>query len=367
MVILRSNKNKIQKNSNEEITKTIVKKWDINPITEYDKLDSIYENPINPASFSGINRLYLEAQKKFGKKEFSKKNIKKYLSSKISYTRHFPARHIFKRRKIYAFAKDDIWQLDLLSVENIKQYNNNVTFILVCVDTLSGWICCEPIKNKTGQTVTNAFQNILKKSKRKPKLIYSDLGKEFYNKNFFNLMKNDNITLYSTHNREIKASHVERKIRQLKNKIYKYMTENENRRYIDVLEDICTSLNLAFNRIIKMAPNDVTTKNEKKVFNNRYNISKEKLIKKRYKFKINDQVRIAIPRNVFTRGFRPTFSNEIFDIKERLPTNPHVYRVSFKGENDNLDKAYYSAQMVLQTGEGLTKKTKIFPVKKRAI
>ena len=39
-----------------------------------------------------------------------------------------------------------------------------------------------PLKDKKGITITNAFQKILDESKRKPNKIWVDKGSEFYNR-----------------------------------------------------------------------------------------------------------------------------------------------------------------------------------------
>ena len=39
-----------------------------------------------------------------------------------------------------------------------------------------------PLKDKKGVLITNAFQNILNKSKRMPNKIWLDKGSEFYNR-----------------------------------------------------------------------------------------------------------------------------------------------------------------------------------------
>ena len=50
-----------------------------------------------------------------------------------------------------------------------------------------GWTV--PLKNKNAQTIKDFFENILISSKRKPNLIESDCGKEFYNSFFSRLPK----------------------------------------------------------------------------------------------------------------------------------------------------------------------------------
>ena len=72
-------------------------------------------------------------------------------------------------------------------------------------------------------TITNAFQNILDKSKRKPNKIWVDQGSELYNNHFLKWLKDNDISMSSTYN-EGKSIVAERFIRTLKNKIYKHMT-----------------------------------------------------------------------------------------------------------------------------------------------
>ena len=62
-----------------------------------------------------------------------------------------------------------------------------------------GWIV--PLKDKKGETVTEAFKTIFKEG-RKPQYLWTDKGKEYYNKNMKELLGKNNITLYSTENEE---------------------------------------------------------------------------------------------------------------------------------------------------------------------
>ena len=74
-----------------------------------------------------------------------------------------------------------------------------------------------------GVTIVNAFQSILKDSNRKPTKIRVDKGSEFYNNSVKKWLQEKDTEMYSTHN-EGKSVVIERFIRALKNKIYKYMT-----------------------------------------------------------------------------------------------------------------------------------------------
>ena len=93
---------------------------------------------------------------------------------------------------------DDIRSLDILDLKYYGPENNRgYRYVLVIIDNFSkfGWIVS--LKNKNAQTITNSFEKILINSKRKPKLIESDRGKEFYNNIFQDFLKENNIKIYS--------------------------------------------------------------------------------------------------------------------------------------------------------------------------
>ena len=56
--------------------------------------------------------------------------------------------------------------------------------VLVTIDNFSKYGWTVPLKNKNARTIKDSFENILISSKRKPILIESDRGKEFYNNIF---------------------------------------------------------------------------------------------------------------------------------------------------------------------------------------
>ena len=67
---------------------------------------------------------------------------------------------------------------------------------------------------------------------------------------------NNTIKMYSTHN-EGKSVVAERLIRNLKNKIYKYMSSKSKNVYNDKLDDIVNEYNNTYHRTNKMKPVDV--------------------------------------------------------------------------------------------------------------
>ena len=106
------------------------------------------------------------------------------------------------------------------------------------------------MRDKKHFTITNAFQKILnKKSKgRDPNKIWVDKRSEFYNNSFKKWLKNNNIEMYSIHNKG-KSVVAKRFIKTLRPKIYKYMTSVSKNVYIDKLDDIANENELMLKMI----------------------------------------------------------------------------------------------------------------------
>ena len=69
-------------------------------------------------------------------------------------------------------------------MQQLQSYNHGFRYILNVIDEFSKFVWSVPIKDKTGKTITNTFQSIVKTSKRKPKKLWVDNGSEFYNSVF---------------------------------------------------------------------------------------------------------------------------------------------------------------------------------------
>ena len=138
----------------------------------------------------------------------------------------------------------------------ISKYNKGIRYLLCAIDLFSKYAFVVPLKGKKGTTTVNAFQSILKNSKRKPNKICVDQGRKFYNNVFKNWLKDNDVEMYSTDN-EVKSVIAERFRKTLKHKIYKYMTAVSKNVYFDALNDIIDKYNNTYYRTIKTKPVDV--------------------------------------------------------------------------------------------------------------
>lgn len=101
---------------------------------------------------------------------------------------HKAARKNFLRRPVILKRIDDLWQADLIDMQNLKKYNNGYNYILVVIDCFSKYAWTEPLKSKNKEDVTHAFQHIVTVSHRVPVNLQTDSGKEFYSTTFQTFM-----------------------------------------------------------------------------------------------------------------------------------------------------------------------------------
>ena len=80
------------------------------------------------------------------------------------------------------------------------------------IDIFSKYAWVVPLKDKKGVSIVDAFQKTLDNSGRKPNKIWVDKGSEFYNSFFKKWLKDNDIEIYSIHNKG-KSIVVERFIR----------------------------------------------------------------------------------------------------------------------------------------------------------
>ena len=110
----------------------------------------------------------------------------------------------YPRRRIIVNNKDEIFAADLVEMQKFANLNKGYRYLLTCIDIFSKFAWVIPLKDKKGINVKNALEKIF--IERKPKFLWTDKGKEFYNKQVQDLLNENNIRLYSTNNSEIKSS-----------------------------------------------------------------------------------------------------------------------------------------------------------------
>ena len=330
---------------------------EVEAVEKWRLLRRLWRDPSSSAAFSSMTGLYRAARQ--STLHVTMREVKRFLESEPSYNRFAPRRRRFKRRQIVSFSTDAIWQGDLAILEKFAHWNKGNRYLLVIVDTLSGFCWLSPVKRKTAALVSAAFEEILARAKpRKPRMLFTDGGLEFHSSVFYQVLQSHSIHLYGTFNTEIKASHCERKIRDVKRRIFRMIDASNSRTYINRLQELEQGLNTAYNRVLKMSALEASRpENENVIFNRRYANGQKRKTKPSYS--VNDIVRISIPFTSFSRGFKPTFSTELYRITERKNTFPNVYKLCVVKTDTHVDltqplaKGFYSPQIqrVLQPSD----------------
>ena len=89
-----------------------------------------WANPSAAGSFQGPQAL----SKATGA---TKKEAEDYLTKRDGYTLHKQPRRKFIRRKFVSTTVQSQWMADLLDVSNMADENDNVRFLLLCIDVVS--------------------------------------------------------------------------------------------------------------------------------------------------------------------------------------------------------------------------------------
>ena len=231
--------------------------------------------------------------------------------------------------KVKVFNPDDIWSADLVEMppDNLGR-SGKYKFILTIIDLYTRYAWAIALKNKTATEVKNAFDSIFKSSKRIPKKLWCDSGKEFYNSTMKQFLKQHNIELYSTMN-EGKAVVIERFNRTLKQMMYKQFTVNGDKKWVKLLPSLLKTYNNKVHSSINMTPTEASNNPDKlkeRNFENNYE-NELRTKKQKPKFKVGDRVRIYKYRGTFSKGYKIKWSSEIFVISEVMNTSPTTYRI----------------------------------------
>ena len=308
-----------------------------------------YLNVGDPTAFSGISKL----KKIYGKK-LSVKQIKDYLRTIYNYGLHRP---YFKPRKnqynpYYTYYLRSQVQVDLAVMEYWSSYylpdsNDQIRYLLVCIDIFSRRCFIYPLKKKDKTSTLEGIKQILTKIKsiypfKYPQSMCFDMGGEFVNNLVTKHLKENKIRpIHATS--FVKAGIVERAIRSIKSLLYRYMTENETYRYINVLDKLVSTYNNRPHRSLdNFSPVEAELEqNQLKIqaiHIRRYEKIRKDAKKRRSTedvLKVGQTVRIRNRlQNKFRKGFHSQFSDEyyqIFKVHDHMP----IITYSVKSMDDN--------------------------------
>lgn len=324
------------------------------------KINDAYYDPSKSSSYYGVNKFYQAL--KTSKHRITKNKLLNWLESQDAYTLHKQRRLRYPRRNYNVTNIDDVWETDLIDLKSIKSYNDNYSYILVVIDCLSkfGWV--ELLYDKRCLSVTSAFQRILSRSEdRVPVTLQSDKGKEFTGSEFQNLLKERNINFRVARSPDVKAAIAERFNRTIKERMWRYFTNFNTKRYIDVLQNLVASYNNTEHSSIRMSPSKVNIQNAYVARANLMHRYAHYFKRQVPKYQLHDLVRVSTAKNVFSKTYEGTYTEEIFEIIRISKTRaPFAYTLQdLAGEE--IDGIFYEEELS-RVRKDLTKDT--FIIKK---
>ena len=163
-----------------------------------------------------------------------------------------PPKKNYPTNKTIIKSLDDTWSSDLLDMNDYGIKNNEgYRYILVVIDNFSkfGWTI--PVKSKYAQSITDAFSQIFKTSRRKPNLLETDDGKESVNKIFNEFSINRN---RFSRNIALGAVFAERFNRNKPNLLKKPVFEKGRADWSSELRSVIKQYNVTIHHSIKMTP-----------------------------------------------------------------------------------------------------------------
>lgn len=260
-------------------------------------------------------------------------NLSKEEQSK--YHQHSLNRKKYKRLSVHVNNVDDQWEIDLAEIKALSKFNNQFRYWLVCIDVYSRYCWVELLKKKSAKNTAVKFEKILKKKNGGyPKKIQCDEGSEFQDIRKL-LSKRYGFSVFSTYNREIKASHVERVIGTLKQMVQRVITMTGESDYKKYLPIILNRYNNSPHKSLGGETPAIIYSGKKK------NKIARVLIRKMltpvsfttHLLKEGAKVRITKAKKIFEKSSLRRWSNEKFIIKKVFITDPVTYELKdLKGE-----------------------------------
>ena len=294
------------------------------------ELEGIYKPSIREKMERGLISTLIGTKARFGM------GVNKKKVSTLAEELHKPVRRKFEKNRVFVNGIDKIWAADLVDMQAFSKFNRGIKYLLAVIDVFSKYGYLVPLKDKMGKSVISALKTIFKE--RKPEKMWVDKGKEFYNKDVKEL-----IELYSTENEE-KSNVVERWIRTMKERMWKYFTDNNTNHYVNILSDLVEDYNNTRHSSIKMTPVEASKKKtEMRVWRNLYPDHLE-IRDIKPKFSVGDKVRISKKKKTFEKGYTTRWTEEIFTIVEVKHTLPVTYKIADLNEEE-IQGTFYEPEL----------------------
>ena len=299
-------------------------------------MDDLYYTLASQSFSTGQGQLARQAGEELG---LSQKDVVKFLESQDLWTLHKPAKRNFPRLPMLASNVDKQWQADLVEMIPLARFNGGKKYILTVIDVVSRYAFTRAIADKTSRSVSLAFEDIFRKSKRVCDELFTDQGREFTGSEMKRLLAKKRI-IHIQSASEKKAAMCERFNRTLKTIMYKFFTFAKTKRWTGILQVLTAAYNSRIHRMTSIAPAKMNYFNQTAAFS-----QPSFRVLQKPKFVPNQKVRISYLKIPFRKGYAQSFSTEIFKIKRVIPGPVITYKLA-DSDDRLIDGRSYEHELV---------------------
>lgn len=310
----------------------------------FETVSRAFTTPGHPIAFSSPGRVATH----FG---ISRKKAREILEQIEGYTLHREYKQPKQYNPFYVHGRRKQVQADLIDVSRISGTNDGVTFLLVLIDIFTKRIWVYPLRQKRALVVKNVMAGWLNSLDVTPEKLMTDRGTEFVNAPVRQLLASHNVE-WQPANGTLKACIAERVNKTLQILMYKYLSENETTRYIDVLPALVETYNKRGHRTLEgISPEEADLpENEARIqaiFHARYELIGRG--RKPPKFKVGALVRIKTLAKKITsssRAYAEQFKGEYFSIVRINRTLPiPLYYLRSVDTGELIEGGFYANEL----------------------
>ncbi len=321
----------------------------------------------HPGSYSGLERFY-RGLKQEGV-NVSKEKVRQILEEDLHFQTTRDLRKNFPRRRDMAFGLNERLEADLGDL-GPDRFTDMVTgkllgrYFFIAINVFSKRVYARGLKNKSADTVLEAFKDIVENDLHPPytlpHTLEVDRGKEFNNKPFKEYLKSKNVFL-SFSQAGNKARNVERSVRSMKRVLLPFLENHPKMDWNTAVQETAQALNRRFNRSIAMAPDDVPkhwrqlrNKNLKSLHYKPYleHLATQKKLGEgkgirvdRRTFHLGDTVIIPHARQVLDKESDSPYSSHIYTILHiRDLRKPYLFDLA-DGRGNRLKRLFYAREI----------------------
>ena len=310
----------------------------------------------SPVAYLPSSRVYEYIKEHFGTGFIRKRDVDLFERTLVRPSQILrDSRNPYKKTLTYfVHGPNLLWEVDLVDLHRPRGQRGRYSFALTVIDVFSRKADAEPVYDKSGDKVTEAFKKIGERWGEYPARLQTDKGKEFFNKSFQQFLKTKRITHFYVSSK-FKAAVVESFNRRFQRMLYLYLKGNPKIPIKKLITYVIQNYNLLPHRYHGRKPIEVEGDTavavlQEKLREREAESKRTSRSKKPFRFKIGQTVRTTRMRKIFDKGYRGVFTEEIFVITHGFRRRPqfdvNLYRLKDLNDRPIENSIYYENELL---------------------